>query len=116
MRITMKASLSVFVSVLALSLTEAPAHAVELKVLATGSMAEPLKELAEGFTHDTGHTVTFSLGTTGVVMNKLKGGEKADVIVISVEAADSLEKDGRLVSATRADVANSLLGVAVKAG
>jgi molybdate transport system substrate-binding protein len=116
MRTTMKASLSVFVGVLALSLAEASAHAAELKVLATGSMAEPLKELAEGFTHDTGHTVTFSLGTTGVVMNKLKGGEKADVIVISVEAADSLEKDGRLLTASRADVANSLLGVAVKAG
>src|SRR6266446_5617880 len=103
MRVTMKTCLSALVAVLALSLAQGTAHAAELKVLATGSMAEPLKELAEGFTHDTGHTVTFSLGTTGVVMNKLKGGEKADVIVISVEAADSLEKDGRLVPATRAD-------------
>ncbi len=92
------------------------AQAVELKILATGSMAEPLKALGEAFTHNTGHTLSFSLGTTGVVMNKLKGGERADVIVISVEAADTLEKDGRLVAATRADVANSLLGVAVKTG
>jgi molybdate transport system substrate-binding protein len=94
----------------------ATAPAAELKILATGSMAEPLKELGETFTRSTGHRVRFSLGTTGVVMNKLKGGEKADVIVISVEAADALQKDGRLVAATRADVANSLLGVAVKAG
>ena len=92
------------------------ARAVELRVLATGSMAEPLKELGEEFTHKTGHTLTFSLGTTGVVLNKLKGGEKADVIVISAEAADALQKDGRLIAATRADVANSLLGVAVKKG
>ncbi len=92
------------------------AGAAELKIMATGSMAEPLKELGEAFSHKTGHTLSFSLGTTGVVMNKIKGGEKSDVIVISVEAADALEKDGTIVAATRADVANSLLGVAVKKG
>ena len=91
-------------------------QAVELKILATGSMAEPLKKLGEQFTHNTGHTLSFSLGTTGVVLNKLKSSEKADVIVISAEAADVLQKDGRLIAATRGDVANSLLGVAVKSG
>jgi molybdate transport system substrate-binding protein len=50
------------------------------------------------------------------VLSKLKGGEKADVLVISVEAADALQQDGQLIAGTRADVANSLLGVAVKAG
>jgi molybdate transport system substrate-binding protein len=92
------------------------AQAAEIKVLATGSMAEPLKELGETFTRETGHTLTFSLGTTGVAMKKLQSGEKPDVIVISVEAADTLQKQGRIVAATRADVANSLLGVAVKKG
>src|SRR5882757_6554684 len=91
-----------------------PAHAAELKILATGSMAEPLKELGEAFTHETGNTLAFSLGTTGVVMNKIKGGEKADVIVISVEAADTLQEQGKIVAATRAVVASSLFGVAVK--
>ena len=65
---------------LAFVLIGATAHAAELKILATGSMAEPLKELGEDFSQQTGHTLTFSLGTTGVVMNKLKAGEKADVI------------------------------------
>jgi molybdate transport system substrate-binding protein len=100
----------------ALLVMGAPADAAELKILATGSMAEPLKALGEAFTQTTGNALTFSLGTTGVVINKLKGGEKADVIVISSEAADTLQKDGRLLAATRADVANSLLGVAVKTG
>jgi molybdate transport system substrate-binding protein len=92
------------------------ADAAELKIMATGSMAEPLKELGEAFAHKTGHSLTFSLGTTGVVMNKIKGGEKSDVIVISAEAADALERDGTILASTRADVANSLLGVAVKKG
>ncbi len=90
------------------------ASAAELTIFATGSMADPLKELSEDFTHQTGHTLKFSLGTTRGVMNKLKAGEKGDVIVISEEAADTLEKEGKFVSGTRKDVASSLFGVVVK--
>jgi molybdate transport system substrate-binding protein len=100
---------------LCLGLALAPAGAAELTVYATGSMEVPLHQLGEEFTHATGHTLKFELGTTGVVMNKLKTG-KADVIVISVEAADGLQKDGRILAGTRSDVASSLFGVAVKKG
>ena len=90
-------------------------HAAELTIYATGSMEVPLHQLGEEFTRSTGHKLNFVLGTTGVVLNKLQTG-KADVIVISAEAADKLQMDGRLLAATRADVARSLLGVGVKKG
>ena len=106
-----RVALSVFA---AAALALSPARAVELTVFATGSMADPLKELGEEFTHQTGHTLKFSLGTTGGVMNKLKAGEKGDVVVISDEAADTLEKQGTFVPGTRKDVASSLFGVVVK--
>jgi molybdate transport system substrate-binding protein len=48
------------------------------------------------------------------VLNKLKAGEKGDVIVISDEAAIALEKDGKIAAGTRAGVASSLFGVVVK--
>jgi len=86
-----------------------PAHAAELTVFATGSMAEPLKELGEEFTHATGNTLRFSIGTTSGVLNKLKAGEKGDVTVISDEAAEVLEKDGKLVPGTIKPVASSLM-------
>jgi len=92
----------------------APAHAAELTIFATGSMADPLKELGEEFSHQTGNTLRFSVSTTGGVMNKLKAGEKGDVIVISDEAADTLEKEGKFAPGTRKDVASSLFGVVVK--
>lgn len=95
--------------------TSSFARAAELSIYATGSMAEPLRQLGEEFTRTTGNRLTFELGTTGVVLNKLKT-EKADVIFISAEAADALEKAGRLVKDTRTDIARSLLGVAVKRG
>jgi molybdate transport system substrate-binding protein len=92
----------------------AHANAAELTIFATGSMADPLKELGQEFTRQTGHSLRFSRGTTGGVMNKLKAGEKGDVIVISDEAADTLEKDGKFIAGTRKDVASSLFGVVVK--
>ena len=92
----------------------APARAAEITVFATGSMADPLKEVGEDFTKETGHTLRFNLGTTGSVLNKLKAGEKGDVIVISDEAAVALEKDGKIARGTLSDVARSLFGVVVK--
>jgi molybdate transport system substrate-binding protein len=106
---------SILVStLLAIAFAAAPAKAVELTIFATGSMADPLKELGEEFTHQTGHTLRFNLGTTGGVMNKLKAGEKGDVIVISDEAADTLEMQGKFIPGTRKDVASSVFGVVVK--
>lgn len=96
------------------ALSSTAANAAELTIFATGSMADPLKELGEEFSHQTGHTLRFSLGTTGGVMNKLRTGEKGDVIVISDEAANELEKEGKFVPGTRKDVASSLFGVVVK--
>lgn len=107
------------ISVLALAVGFAgftlSAQAAELTVFATGSMELPMHSLGEDFTKSTGHTLKFELGTTGVVLNKLKTG-KGDVIVISAEAAERLEKEGRIVAGTRSDVANSLLGVGIKKG
>src|SRR5207245_10276365 len=70
-----------------------PAHAAELTVFATGSMAEPLKELGEEVTHATGHTLRFSIGTTSGVLNKVKAGENGDVIVRSDAAQETRAKD-----------------------
>ena len=106
--------LSLFAALVSAPLFAVAANAAELTIFATGSMADPLKELGEEFTQQTGHTLRFSLGTTGGVMNKLKAGEKGDVIVISDEAANTLEKDGKFVPGTRKDVASSLFGVVVK--
>jgi molybdate transport system substrate-binding protein len=104
--------LAVTVSALLLAV---PTRAAELTIFATGSMADPLKEVGEDFTHQTGHTLRFSLGTTGGVLNKLRAGEKGDVIVISDEAADALEKEGKIMPGSRKDVARALFAVVVKA-
>jgi len=90
--------------------------AAELTIFATGSMADPLEHLGEEFTTATGHTLRFSIGTTGAVLTRIRAGETGDVLVISAEAAATLETDGTLAAGTRTPVASSLFGVVVKRG
>ena len=103
-------------AVLSFCAAQVPAVAAELAVFATGSMADPLEQLGEEFTAATGHTLRFSLGTTGTVLTKIRAGESGDVLVISAEAAATLEANGTLAAGTRRPVASSLFGVVVKAG
>jgi molybdate transport system substrate-binding protein len=104
-----------FACSLSLLAVHAPTEAAELTIFATGSMADPLEALGEEFTRATGHTLRFSVGTTGTVLARLRAGETGDVIVISDEAAAALEEDGTIVAGTRRRVASSLFGVVVKA-
>ena len=106
----------VLATLIALLTARAGALAAELTIFATGSMADPLAHLGEEFTAVTGHTLHFSLGTTGAVLTRIRAGETGDVLVISAEAAATLETDGTLAAGTRTPVASSLFGVVVKAG
>jgi molybdate transport system substrate-binding protein len=109
-------SIAALVVGVALAFGSAQAGAAELMVFATGSMVEPLKELGEEFGRANGHTLSFFAAPTGAVMAKLGAGDRADVIVISADAADTLRKEGRIVDGSRVDVARSLFGVGIKAG
>jgi molybdate transport system substrate-binding protein len=93
----------------------AQANAAELTVFVTGSMADPFEELGAEFTAASGHTLRFSLGTTGGVLAKIRAGERGDVIVVAAEAASELEANGTIMAGTRKAVASSLFGVVVRA-
>lgn len=109
-----KPALSSLLPLLWLGLT-APAGGAELAVFVTGSMADPFEELGEDFTRDTGHTLQFARATTGGLLAKIAAGERADIVVITAEAAASLEERGVLLAGTRTPVASSLFGVVVRA-
>ncbi len=99
----------------ALALMIGAASADELAVFVTGSMADPFEELGADFTAASGHTLRFSLGTTGGVLAKIRAGERGDVIVVAAEAASELEANGTIVRGTRTPVASSLFGIVVRA-
>jgi molybdate transport system substrate-binding protein len=107
------AALSVAVPLL---LAGASAYAAQVKVLVSGAMAHALQEISEDFTRKNGHTLDFTAGTTGVLQDKLRAGEKADVIEVTSAGMDALEKEKLVVPGTRVELARALVGVAVREG
>jgi molybdate transport system substrate-binding protein len=99
-----------------LALSVGHAGAAELNVVGAGAIEEPFEALAAEFSKANGHKVHGIFGPVGGMQAKLKGGEKADVIVLSTAAMDDLDKSGALVPGSRAELGRAVAGVAVRAG
>lgn len=94
----------------------ASAGAAELNVMVTGSMATPLKEIAESFAKRNGHTANVTAGITTTVTATLQAGEKADVVEVTSVGMDQLERERLIVPGSRMEIARALIGVAVREG
>lgn len=105
-----------FLIAAAVSLGVAQAQGAEIKVFVGGAMAETVSKIGADFAKSSGHKMEFVSDTTGALVNKLKAGEKADVIVVTEAAIDGLQKDGTLVQGSRTPLVRALVGVGVKAG
>jgi molybdate transport system substrate-binding protein len=99
-----------------LALAAGHAGAADIYVVGAGAIEEPFEKLTADFSRETGHKVHAIFGPVGGMQAKLKGGEKADVIVLSVAAMDELDKAGSLVAGSRAELGRAVAGVAVRAG
>lgn len=99
-----------------LMLSTAHCGAADLKVLSARVVQEPFQQLTADFARESGHNVDASYGSPGAIQNKLKAGDKPDVIVLPTAAMDQLDKAGLIVSASRAELGRAVVGVAVKAG
>jgi molybdate transport system substrate-binding protein len=108
-------SLSILAA-LPLALCAGHAGAAEIYVVGAGAIEEPFEQLTAEFSRETGHKVHAIFGPVGGMQAKLKGGEKADVIVLSVAAMDALEKDGALVAGSRAELGRATVGIGVRTG
>jgi len=92
------------------------AAGAELKLMVTGSMAAPLKEIAESFARKNGHTVDVTVGITTTVSATLQAGEKPDVVEVTSFGMDQLEKDKLIRAGSRIEIARALIGIAVREG
>jgi molybdate transport system substrate-binding protein len=88
----------------------------KIKVMSAGAVEGPVSELAPEFTRASGHEVELHFNTVGAHKERFAGGEKTDVIVLSVPAIEALEKEGRFVATSRADLGRATCGVAVRDG
>jgi molybdate transport system substrate-binding protein len=97
-------------------LAAAPAAGADLKIFVGGAMTETVEKIGAEFVRSSGNKLEYVSDTTGALLNKLKAGEKPDVLVVTATAMDSLQKDGVLVSGSRAELVRALIGVAMKPG
>ena len=84
--------------------------AAQLKLFVGGAVTEPVKRVDAEFAKKSGHRSDLTSDTSGALQNKLRSGEKADVIIIAATAMDALEKENRIVPGTRVDIARGLIG------
>ena len=88
-------------------------QAADLVVMSAGAAKEAVLPLAEQFAKQSGHKVSVSYGTMGLIQEKLSKGEKADVLIVAAEVADAMQKAGTIVADSRRPLARTGVGVAV---
>jgi molybdate transport system substrate-binding protein len=92
------------------------ATAAEVKVLAGNALAGVIGELGPTFERTTGHKVLAQFGLSRTFKPRIESGEAVDLIILSLETMDDLEKQGKIASGTRSDLARTGIGVAVRRG
>jgi len=90
--------------------------AAEIAVLSAGATKPAVAPLVESYAKQTGDKVGVSYGTMGALQEKLAAGERADVIIATVEVMTELEKKGKVVPGTRVPVGDIGVGAAVREG
>jgi molybdate transport system substrate-binding protein len=86
----------------------------EIKVMLSAAFKEAYLELTPPFEKATGHKLSTAWVASVEMMQRLKGGEQVDLVILSAASLDELKKAG--IVAERFDIARSGVGVAVKTG
>ena len=94
----------------------ATAQAAEVKLIASAAVKEVVLDLVPAFEKASGHKVTTIWAGTEAITKRISGGEVVDIVLIAAPNVDRLIAVGKLVAGSRADVAKSGIGVAVRAG
>jgi molybdate transport system substrate-binding protein len=93
----------------------------QLNVITSGGFAEPLRAILPDFQKDTGITVITTRGQSqgggpNAIAAQLRRGMPADVVIMSKEGLSELITDAKIVPGTDVDLAQTPLGVSVRAG
>jgi molybdate transport system substrate-binding protein len=96
-------------------------QAAEVTVVSSGGFAAAIKALAPGFEQQSGNTLKLewgpSMGTTpNAVPARLARGEKIDAVIMVGYALGDLVSQGKVVPESRIDLAQSGIGIVVRAG
>jgi len=91
----------------------ATATADTLKVLTTGAFKPAAQDIIAGFERQTGHKITLINDTAGALRQRVAGGEKFDVVVMTQEGLDSLVGSKKIDDLSITPLAKVGIGVSV---
>ena len=91
-------------------------NAVELHVWTARAIATVLADIGPQFERATGHRLNVYSGLPIDFENRHEAGDPVDVVISGSSPVDRWVKEGKLVAATRTDIARSGIGVEVRAG
>ena len=90
--------------------------ATSIDVLSTLALRGVLVAVADDFAAQTGLSFTATYRSTNMTLSLIAQGLTADMTILTREAMDGLVRDGVIVGGSTADLAQSGVGVAVRAG
>jgi|SRR5579864_2405981 len=99
----------------------ASAQAAELHVMNSGGFTAAYKALQPTYEAKTGNTLETAWGpsmgqTPEAIPNRLARGEPADVVIMVGYALDDLIRQGKIIPGSRVELADSRIGMVVRAG
>jgi len=96
--------------------TAVDAAAAEIRIVNANALTIAMREIAANFTKETGHQVTFTGVSPGLVDERIKAGEVYDIVINAAASMEAYEKDGRLRAGSRRPFARVGIGLAVREG
>src|SRR5215470_11209570 len=88
----------------------------EIAVHCTNGVKEVVRELFPVFEQTSGSKLMVTYGATAALVQSIREGAEADVVIVTSEAIAQLAQLGKVVASSRTDLARSFIGVAVPAG
>ena len=92
------------------------ASAAQLEVMSVGAVKAAFAEASAQWSRDSSSSVQASFDPAGDVRRKIASGQRADIVILPVEALDALEKEGIVAAGTRRDLGAVGLAAAVRQG
>lgn len=87
-----------------------------IKILSTLAVRNVLNAIAPEYEQRTGRALEMTFAATLQIRDKILGGARADVTIMTATAIDEFERSGILVGGARVDLVGSDIGLAVRQG
>ncbi len=88
----------------------------KIRMLSTLGLMGAMRSLSSAYETATGVRIDADFAPTLALLKRLRDGEATDLVILTREGLDEMIGEGRVVADSAADLARSLVGIAVQAG